>query len=388
MEATESRTANVPELGDVTVLREFEGLVRGAPSIVVMDATGSPAGIFDAVADGAVVVLTGPWRYLDAIMRYLQRRERELVDRSEFASIENRFARSQAHRAALRAAVARVMVIVHGDALWRVTEHPNIAGLTDWLEPQEPPERPATGLTESPLLLPLRRLQRTLTDMRRAAEGLHIGALDARLTVLPFVYVPQDDSVVDLLAEGLGDVEGACVLDMGTGTGVLAFVAARAGARVVATDNSPHAVENARRNVERLGIGDRVEVRGPADLFDSVECERFDLVIFNAPWVYGEPETLYDAAIYDEDFRVITGFMERVGDHLTEGGRVLLLYSNISELTGHGSLTRVRELAAERGLDIVSERYATRVGRVLGARERVYLLDMRRAEGASGGTAE
>ncbi|MFQ5810536.1 MAG: methyltransferase [Armatimonadota bacterium] len=382
MEATQSRTANVPELGDVMVLREFAPLVRGASSIVVMDAAGSPGEVFDAVAGGAIVVLTGPWRYLGGIMRYLQRREKEVVDRREFASIENRFARSQAHRAALRAAVARVMVVVDGAGIWRVTEHPDIAGLTDWLEPQEPP------LTESPFLLPLRRLQRTLTDIRRAEEGIHIGALDARLTVLPFVYVPQDDSVVDLLAEGLGDVEGARVLDMGTGTGVLAFVAARAGARVVATDNSPHAVENARRNVQRLGLGDRVEVRGPADLFDGVAGERFDLVIFNAPWVYGRPETLYDAAIYDEGFRVITGFMERVGDHLTEGGRVLLLYSNISELTGHASLTRVRELAAERGLDIVSERYVTRVGRVLGARERVYLLNMRRAERASGGTAE
>jgi len=382
MASVELHTADVPELGEVRVPREFDGLVLGALSIVVMDAAGSPSAVFDALRDGVIVVLTGPWRYLDGVMRYLQRRERELVDRSAFASIDNRFARSQAYRSALRDARARVMVVIDGESIWRVTEHPEITGLADWLEPHEAP------LTQSPFLVPLRRLQRTLTDMQRAEEGLYIGALDARLTVLPFVYVPQDDSVVDLLAEGLGDVAGARVLDMGTGTGVLAFVAARARAHVVATDNSPHAVENARCNVERLGLEDRVEVRGPADLFDSVAGERFDVVIFNAPWVYGKPKTLYDAAIYDENFRVITGFMERVGEHLGDGGRVLLLYSNISELTGHGSLTRVRQLAAERGLDIVSERYVTRVGRALGARERVYLLAMRQAERASGGIDE
>lgn len=369
----------VPGLGDVTVPREFAGLVRDASSIVVMDATGRPAGIFEALRDGAIVVLTGPWRYLDAIMRYLQRREKELVDRSAFASIENRFARSQAYRSALRDAFGRAMVIADGDTIWRVTDHLDVRQLTDWLDPQDPP------LGDLPFLLPLRRLQRTLTDIKRAEEGLYMGALDARLTVLPYVYLPHDESVVDLLAEGLGVVQGARVLDMGTGTGVLAFVAACAGARVIATDNSGHAVGNAKLNVERLGMADRVEVRGPADLFDSVAGELFDVIIFNAPWVYGKPKTLYDAAIYDEGFRVITGFMARVGDYLADGGRILLLYSNISELTGHGSLTRVRELAADNGLDIVSDRYVTRVGRVLGARERVYLLEMQRAQRSSGG---
>ncbi len=354
MRSSERQTATVPGLGEVTVPREFAGLVEGASSVVVMDAEGSPGGVFEALQGGAIVVLTGQWRYLDAIMRYLQRREKELVDWSAFASIENRFARSQAYRGALRDARAGVQVVVDGESIWRVTEHPDIGGLCDWLEPQEPP------LAQSPFLLPLRRLQRTLTDMRRATEGLYIRALDARLTVLPFVYVPQDDSVIDLLATGLGDVEGARVLDMGTGTGALAFVAAQAGAEVVATDNSPHAVENARRNVELLGLATCVDVRGPADLFEGVAGERFDVVIFNAPWVYGKAETLYDAAIYDEDLR----------------GRVLLVYSNISELTGHGSLTRVRELAGTHGLTMVGERYVTRVGRVLGARERVYLLEM------------
>jgi methylase of polypeptide subunit release factors len=382
MPSSASCKVSLPELGEAAVPHEFGELVRGASSIVVMDATGRPSAVFEALAASAVVVLTGPWQYLDGIMRYLQRRDRELVNRSEFASIENRFARSQAYRAALRQALARVMVAVEGARLWRVTDHPDVSGVTDWLDPQEPP------LTETPFLLPLRRLQRTLTDMRRAEEGLYIATLDARLTVLPFVYVPQDESVVRLLAEGLGDAAGAHVLDMGTGSGVLALVAAQAGAQVVATDNSLHAVQNAKLNVERLGLGDQVEVRGPADLFDSVAGERFDVVIFNAPWVYGKPKTLYDAAIYDEGFRVITGFMERVADHLTDGGRVLLLYSNISELTGHGSLTRVRQLAAEFGLDIVSERYVTRLGRVLGARERLYLLAMRKAGRACGGTRE
>src|SRR5262245_62479231 len=55
----------------------------------------------------------------------------------------------------------------------------------------------------------------------------------------------------------------ARVVDVGTGSGAIAVAIAQAapGARVYATDTSPHAVELASVNVRRHGLGDRVSVR-------------------------------------------------------------------------------------------------------------------------------
>jgi len=54
---------------------------------------------------------------------------------------------------------------------------------------------------------------------------------------------------------------GARVLDVGTGTGILAIAAARWGAgEVMAVDTDPVAVENALENVRRNGVADRVRV--------------------------------------------------------------------------------------------------------------------------------
>ena len=71
------------------------------------------------------------------------------------------------------------------------------------------------------------------------------------------------------------------VLDLGTGTGLLAIAAARLGAdRVTALDNNPLAVEVARRNVELNGCEPLVEVRHH-DLQNGLPAMDYDLVITN-----------------------------------------------------------------------------------------------------------
>ena len=75
------------------------------------------------------------------------------------------------------------------------------------------------------------------------------------------------------------------VLDVGTGSGAIAVAMAvhHHGCRVVATDISAAALEVAGRNVERLELQDRVELRS-ADLADGVEGP-FDLVLANLPYI-------------------------------------------------------------------------------------------------------
>jgi ribosomal protein L11 methyltransferase len=75
------------------------------------------------------------------------------------------------------------------------------------------------------------------------------------------------------------DVGGRRVIDVGTGSGVLAIAAARLGAAaVLAVDNDPDAIQNARENVSANDVGQIVEVRlaGLSDTFD-----RADLILAN-----------------------------------------------------------------------------------------------------------
>jgi ribosomal protein L11 methyltransferase len=73
---------------------------------------------------------------------------------------------------------------------------------------------------------------------------------------------------------------GETVLDVGTGSGILAIAAARLGAaRVVAVDVDPVAVEVATANVAHNGVADRVQVR-PGTFLRGVS-ERGDLIVAN-----------------------------------------------------------------------------------------------------------
>lgn len=83
---------------------------------------------------------------------------------------------------------------------------------------------------------------------------------------------------IDLLASELP--EGARVLDVGTGSGVLALAAAAlAGVRVVAFDLDPVAACEARANVARNGCALRVAVF--AGGLDALAGPGFDLIVAN-----------------------------------------------------------------------------------------------------------
>lgn len=101
--------------------------------------------------------------------------------------------------------------------------------------------------------------------------------------VLPGVYAPQNDTA--LLAEALAGEPfepGTRVLDVGTGSGALALVAARRGAEVTAVDVSWRAVWTARLNARLSRLPVRIH-RG--NLFGPVRGRSFDVILANPPYV-------------------------------------------------------------------------------------------------------
>ena len=95
--------------------------------------------------------------------------------------------------------------------------------------------------------------------------------------VNPGVFAPTHTSKT--IAEALEVSPGDTVIDVGCGSGVLSFVAARLGAhRVVGCDISEEAVEMARLNARALGLEERCEFR-VGSLLDPVRDLRADVLI-------------------------------------------------------------------------------------------------------------
>ena len=120
-------------------------------------------------------------------------------------------------------------------------------------------------------------------------------------------------------------VRGARVLDVGTGSGVQALLAARHASHVVATDINPRALAFAELNAA-LNAFTNVEVR-LGSLFDAVAGERFDLIICNPPYVIS-PENRWayrDSGLQGDE--ISRRVMLAAADHLADGGYVTMLGS-------------------------------------------------------------
>jgi release factor glutamine methyltransferase len=148
---------------------------------------------------------------------------------------------------------------------------------------------------------------------------------DKEFELLDGVYDPGEDSFL-LVDAALGEVRpGEKVLEVGTGSGIVSLFL-KDIADVTATDISPLACENARRNGVRV-------VR--TDLFRGI-CSRFDLVIFNPPYLpTAEDERLpewlnraFDGGPTGRE--VIARFLEEAGSILPPCGRVLTVFSSLA----------------------------------------------------------
>ncbi|MFI4868098.1 MAG: methyltransferase [Steroidobacterales bacterium] len=143
------------------------------------------------------------------------------------------------------------------------------------------------------------------------------GVLNPRLTRTGEFFASQLRS--DLLPAD------ADVLDMGTGSGVCALFAARHARHVAAVDINPAAVRCARINTMIHRCEDRIEVLH-GDLFAPLTGRRFDVVLFNPPFLHGVPRDDADRAWRSTD--VAERFASGLRDHLTPSGFALVLLSN------------------------------------------------------------
>jgi release factor glutamine methyltransferase len=151
------------------------------------------------------------------------------------------------------------------------------------------------------------------------------------MLVTPSVFNPKVPRTGAFLATHLDERRvhaHAEVLDMGTGSGVCAIFAARHARRVVAVDINPAAVRCAGLNARLNDLEHRIEVR-QGDLFAPVSGERFDLIVFNPPFLRAAPRNDRDRAWRSTD--VAERFAAELSEHLKPGGCALIVLSTFGD---------------------------------------------------------
>jgi HemK-related putative methylase len=151
------------------------------------------------------------------------------------------------------------------------------------------------------------------------------------LLVMPSVFNPRALRTGAFFAEQLDNAllhTGMDVLDMGTGSGICAIFAARHASRIVAVDINRAAVRCARINALLNHVEDRIEVRH-GDLFAPVGNQRFDVILFNPPFMRGAPRDERDHAWTSID--AVQRFAAGLTTHLNPQGFALVLLSTFGD---------------------------------------------------------
>lgn len=149
---------------------------------------------------------------------------------------------------------------------------------------------------------------------------------------MSIIYEPAEDSHL-IYKEVKRLSRDKKVLDIGTGSGILAIGAKRGGAlSVLAVDINPDAVSF----VKNKGI-DAIE----SDLFSNVKG-KFDMIIFNPPYLPEDSRESNDSKIITtggkEGNEIVLRFLRDADKHLEKFGEILILVSN---LTGLGKIEKL-----------------------------------------------
>lgn len=140
------------------------------------------------------------------------------------------------------------------------------------------------------------------------------------------LYDPSEDSF--LIQKHIKDYAKGSVLEIGTGSGILATTAAACPAvtSVLAVDIQQGVIEHCKKTIKDEKITFK-----HSDLFSSVKGT-FDCIIFNPPYLPTNPrapDITLDAG--KKGYELIVRFLRDVNKHLPSNGTLLLLFSSFSK---------------------------------------------------------
>ncbi len=139
-----------------------------------------------------------------------------------------------------------------------------------------------------------------------------------------------------------------CTLDLGTGTGVQAMLAAKHSKQVVATDINPRALEFARFNAALNGIDNIEFIEG--DMFEAVEGRTFDLILSNMALLVSPASGRLDGENPMDGDESLKQFIQAAPSYLNERGYAQTV-CNWVQLNGESWTSRLSDRLKRAGYD-------------------------------------
>lgn len=207
-----------------------------------------------------------------------------------------------------------------------------------------------------PRMVSLRELLGLVGAYEWRKKGVEITALgkppNNRIFPHYGVFSPVRGEYIDLVAN-MPIRDKTLAFDIGAGTGVLSALLVKRGVqRVIATEQDPRALACARENLERLGVLPKVELLD-IDLFPPGLAP---LVVCNPPWVPARPTSPIEHAVYDEDSKMLKGFLSSLRAHLTVEGEGWLILSDLAEHLGLRSRETLLHWIEDGGLEVLERK--------------------------------
>jgi release factor glutamine methyltransferase len=157
-------------------------------------------------------------------------------------------------------------------------------------------------------------------------KGIH-------LVIPPQVFHPAFFFSTKILLKYLDKqpLAGKSFLELGAGSGLIAFYAAKKGARVTASDINPVAVEYLQKN-HRLNKDLHIDIF-LSDLFTDIPESHFDIIAINPPYFKKNPGTEAEYAWYcGEHGQYFENLFRNIGPYLHKQSRVLIILSEVCDL--------------------------------------------------------
>ena len=183
-------------------------------------------------------------------------------------------------------------------------------------------------------LLPFPQVQGLNSSWQWYKKGISIPVLDKKIHPYFGTYFPTRFEHLKLFDNWLKRYKGEkkSAIDIGIGSGVLSFQMLKYNfGKIYGTDSNPNAIIGLNEDLYKNNLNSKIDlIHG--DLF--ADCNlKMELIVFNPPWLPASHNLEgIDKAIY-YDANLFPRFFAEAKKHLKPEGRVVLIFSNLAQIT-------------------------------------------------------
>jgi len=183
-------------------------------------------------------------------------------------------------------------------------------------------------------LLPFPQIQGLNSAWQWYTNGILIPGLRNKIHPYYGVYFPTRFEHIQLFDHWLNHYKGEkkSAIDVGIGSGVLSFLLMKHGfQKSFGTDINPNAIIGLNESMKGTKLSRKIEI-DYGYLFGKWE-KQTELIVFNPPWLPAshDLDRLDEAIYYNE--KLFPDFFEASQKRLLPGGRIVLLFSNLGQIT-------------------------------------------------------